>query len=242
MFPIECSDYKITSYYGERTILYQGKYINDFHYGIDLRAEPRNNDAKILAYADGEVVAVQKRGEQYGKPCYVRIKHNNGLYTLYYHLKDNSITVNVGDKVSKGQVLGIIGQTGMATGIHLHFQIDRGNNESAINPIDYITGKKTFDEESTNIFTKGDYITLSDLNVRSGAGEIYPIKLNKDLTKDGRSKALYPNDNNYAVYKKGIVFTALDIITNSRGVWAKTPSGYVCIQGKSGKIYCEKKK
>lgn len=243
MLPLECNEYKITSNYGERSFIYRGELINDFHYGIDLRPEPRNNECPVIAFADGEVVKVQKRGKQYGKPCYVRIKHNNGYYTLYYHLKDNSIKVNVGDHVSKGQILGIIGATGMATGVHLHFQIDKGTNKSAINPLPFILGEENFkteEVENTEEFSKGDYKTLSDLYVRYGAGTIYPKKLVKDLTPDGRKKACYNNDRYFAIYKKGIIFTALDIINNKYGVWAKTPSGYVCIKGQSGRIYCKK--
>lgn len=109
--PINSGNIKITSYYGNRQYYYQGKLIKDFHNGIDLVPSPCNNN-EILAFADGVVTSVQKTGVQYGTGCYVRLKHNNGLYTLYYHLKSGSVCVNVGDKVRKGQKLGIIGTTG----------------------------------------------------------------------------------------------------------------------------------
>ena len=144
--PINNENIKITSYYGNRQYYYQGKLVKDFHNGIDLVPSPCNND-EILAFADGVVTSVQKTGVQYGIGCFVRLKHNNGLYTLYYHLKSGSVCVNVGDNVRKGQKLGIIGTTGQSTGIHLHFQIDKGSSNTSINPYDYLFNIKSFIEE-----------------------------------------------------------------------------------------------
>lgn len=146
--PINSENIKITSYYGNRQYYYQGKLIKNFHNGIDLVPSPCNNN-EILAFADGIVTSVQKTGVQYGTGCYVRLKHNNGLYTLYYHLKSGSICINVGDKVRKGQKLGIIGTTGHSTGIHLHFQIDKGSSSTSINPYDYLFSGKEFIHNTT---------------------------------------------------------------------------------------------
>lgn len=91
--------------------------------------------------------------------------------------------------------------------------------------------------ESTN----NDYKTLYNMYVRCGAGYNYGTKLYKELTEDGKNNALDKYDDCYAIYKKGTVFTALEVITNNDGsVWAKTPSGYVVIKGASGTVYCEK--
>lgn len=141
--PIKSNKVNITSKYGNREYWYQGKLVKDFHNGIDLVPSPCNNN-EILAYEDGIVTSLQKTGSQYGTGCYVRLKHNNGLYTLYYHLKSKSVCVNVGDKVKKGQKLGIIGTTGRSTGIHLHFQIDKGTSKTSINPYDYLFNDKSF--------------------------------------------------------------------------------------------------
>ena len=141
--PINSENIRITSYYGNRQYYYQGKLIKDFHNGIDIVPSPCNNN-EILAFADGVVTSVQKTGVQYGTGCYVRLKHSNGLYTLYYHLKSGSVCVNVGDNVRKGQKLGIIGTTGQSTGIHLHFQIDKGRRSTSINTNDYLFNVKEF--------------------------------------------------------------------------------------------------
>lgn len=94
--------------------------------------------------------------------------------------------------------------------------------------------------EKSSSYSKGDYITLGNMNVRTGAGTNYSIKKVSQLTADGKKHATSTNPNANAIYKTGTVFTALQII-NQNGVWAKTPSGYVCIQGVSGKKYCSKK-
>lgn len=151
--PINSENIKITSYYGNRQYYYQGKLIKDFHNGIDLVPSPCNNN-EILAYEDGTVISLQKTGVQYGIGCYVRLKHSNGLYTLYYHLKSGSVCVNVGDKVKKGQRLGIIGTTGQSTGIHLHFQIDKGSTNTSINPYDYLFNGKSFVNNSSEDLLK----------------------------------------------------------------------------------------
>lgn len=148
MYPIKSDKVSITSFYGNRTYTYQGKQVKDFHRGIDLIANPNNRNEEIVAFEDGVVTSLRKKGKQYGDGCYVRIKHKNGLYTLYYHLKSNSICVEVGQEVKKGEVLGIIGTTGVSTGVHLHFQIDKGNNSSSINPYDYLFKDKKLIEES----------------------------------------------------------------------------------------------
>ena len=88
-------------------------------------------------------------------------------------------------------------------------------------------------------YSKGNYKTLGNMNVRTGAGTNYAIKKVKDLSTDGKRNATSTNLNANAVYKTGTVFTAIEII-NENGVWAKTPSGYVCIKDVSGKVYCSK--
>ena len=82
-------------------------------------------------------------------------------------------------------------------------------------------------------YAKGLYVTLEVMNVRDG---IWGRKKQKsELTEDGKKNAL---DN--GSYKKGTVFTAIDIITHTDGsVWVKGYSGYVCIKDKI-QVYCKK--
>jgi murein DD-endopeptidase MepM/ murein hydrolase activator NlpD len=98
------------------------------HKGIDIA---RPSDRTIKAADNGEVISAGFNGG-YGNK--VVIDHNNGLKTVYAHL--DSISVSVGQVVSKGQKLGVMGSTGNSTGVHLHFEVyDNGNLK---NPRDYL--------------------------------------------------------------------------------------------------------
>jgi murein DD-endopeptidase MepM/ murein hydrolase activator NlpD len=85
------------------------------HTGIDYAA---GTGAPIKAAGSGIVVWAGPRGG-YGNA--VIIDHRNGLATLYAH--QSRVNATVGQKVSTGQVIGFVGQTGMSTGPHLHFEV-----------------------------------------------------------------------------------------------------------------------
>lgn len=87
----------------------------DFHTGIDLAAA---EGTPVLAAADG-VVRTARWHKSYGN--YVRILHQDGDETLYAHMQ--YLFVAGGAQVTAGQILGTVGQTGNATGPHLHFEV-----------------------------------------------------------------------------------------------------------------------
>lgn len=97
------------------------------HKGIDIA---RPSSLTIKAADNGKVVYAGYDGG-YGNK--VIINHNNGMKTVYAHLK--SISVSVGQTVSKGQKIGIMGSTGNSTGVHLHFEVYE--NGRLKNPLDY---------------------------------------------------------------------------------------------------------
>lgn len=112
--------YTITSNFGNRIDPITLDKIS-FHSGIDLSAPAGTS---IVACADGVVYEVGYSESGLGN--YVYIEHDFGtlkLYSMYGHMSDDSIVVNVGDKVKAKQKIGIIGTTGKSTGIHLHFMI-----------------------------------------------------------------------------------------------------------------------
>ena len=89
------------------------------HKAVDIKA---NDDANVLACYDGEVVDVSST---YLKGTVVTIKHNDSLQTVYGSLDEN-VLVKVGDKVSKGQIIGKVSTTAKnesSDGSHLHFEV-----------------------------------------------------------------------------------------------------------------------
>jgi len=97
------------------------------HKGIDI-ARPSN--LAIKAADNGTVVEAGYSGGFGNK---ITINHNNGMKTIYAHL--SSIDVRVGQTVTKGQQIGVMGSTGNSTGTHLHFEVYV--NGSLKNPLDY---------------------------------------------------------------------------------------------------------
>lgn len=104
-----------------------GKRWGKFHAGTDTVSENKN----ILAADNGKIIfAGIKSG--YGN-CII-IDHQNGYKTLYGHL--SKISVKKGQKVTKGEKIGVMGSTGNSTGVHLHFEIHKGENQE--NPLKYL--------------------------------------------------------------------------------------------------------
>ena len=107
----------ITSQFGYRTDPISGE--TSYHSGTDIAAPV---GSPILAAASGTVTianALDSWGGGYG--YYIRIDHGGGLETLYAHC--SAICVTTGQQVQAGQVIGYVGQTGRATGNHLHFEV-----------------------------------------------------------------------------------------------------------------------
>lgn len=117
----------ITSKFGNRMhpILRKMK----LHTGIDI-AVPSNSS--IVAAQSGTIIHSDWLGG-YGKV--IMIDHGGGIVTLYAH--NNKLLLNVGDKVTKGQVIAKSGSTGQSTGPHLHFEV-RVNGDY-VDPMKYVT-------------------------------------------------------------------------------------------------------
>lgn len=103
----------VSSWYGKRQDPLNGK--SAFHSGIDIRG--RNGDP-VIATAEGKVSFAGRNGG-FGR-C-VKIDHGNGYVTTFAHLENYH--VKKGDYVSRGQVIGLVGDTGRSTGSHLHYEI-----------------------------------------------------------------------------------------------------------------------
>ncbi len=83
----------------------------------------------VLASAGGVVIVARNTGWNGGYGSYVVIQHGNGTQTLYAHA--SAVLVSTGDIVTMGQTIGLVGQTGKATGPHLHFEVRGAANPFA---------------------------------------------------------------------------------------------------------------
>lgn len=120
----------LNSGFGSRRDPFTGE--GAFHQGLDIstrRHEP------VLATAGGVVVRSGWSGD-YGKA--VEIAHRTGYTTLYGHLDE--VLVSPGQRISRGETVGLVGSTGRSTGPHLHYEVRRGNR--AVNPLEYILDGK----------------------------------------------------------------------------------------------------
>ena len=100
-----------------------------FHYGVDLAAD---TGTEVRCFADGTVTAVGD-SSSYGRYCVVA--HEGGYSTLYAHC--SRVTASSGAAVKRGQKIAEVGETGMATGPHLHFELQRDG--VYLNPIYYVS-------------------------------------------------------------------------------------------------------
>lgn len=103
--------------------------IPKFHEGIDFTAPSGTN---IQATGNGTVIRVEKRSTGYGYN--VMIDHGYDYKTLYAHMSE--IYVKKGQKVKKGELIGLIGDTGSSTAPHLHYEVRY--KDKAVNPIQFV--------------------------------------------------------------------------------------------------------
>ncbi|MBO4934277.1 MAG: peptidoglycan DD-metalloendopeptidase family protein [Clostridia bacterium] len=126
----------ISAYFGQK-----GKYWRKAHTGMDIAGRNAAGEGikgkPILACNSGTVIKVNETSDGYGQ--YVVISHGGGISTLYGHMISGSPTVSEGDTVVKGQVIGKVGQTGNASGYHLHLEfIVNGDRVDPLNYVSYI--------------------------------------------------------------------------------------------------------
>ncbi len=103
----------LSSRYGRRMDPFRGEIVH--HPGIDYRAR---TGTPVLATAEG---TVRQAGRNGGYGLMIEVVHGNGFKTRYAHL--SKILVSRGQKVKRGEVIGLVGNTGHSTGSHLHYEV-----------------------------------------------------------------------------------------------------------------------
>lgn len=116
----------LSSYFGKRADPLTGK--SSWHKGVDFAGK---RGAEVIAVSDG---VVSYSGDRFGYGNMVEIRHGNGFVTRYAHNQENLVAV--GDKVTQGQPIALIGSTGRSTGPHVHFEVHR--NGQPVDPAKYI--------------------------------------------------------------------------------------------------------
>lgn len=222
--------HKISSPFGKREVISTSKgNTSPFHSGTDYSTY----GVKLPQYAvsDGTVTSCGI-DKNYGGAKYVWIMYKNlGVNMLHYHL--DSISVKSGQKLKKGDLIGYTGKTGRATGIHLHLGIKRIGSSTYIDPEKW--SKNEFEKAAKSDGGKnspgGEYVvTTSLLYVRSGASVKYGRKSFNSFTKNAQRQILALCGEEVSGYVRGVEFTALETKNN----WARTPSGWVCLD------YCKR--
>ncbi len=110
--------------------------ISRFHSGIDFTA---SMGTPVYATANGTVNHANYMG---GYGNVVKINHGYGYETLYAHL--SKINVSIGEKVKRGEVIGLVGTTGLSSGAHLHYEVSK--DQKKVNPISFFIENITAEE------------------------------------------------------------------------------------------------
>lgn len=121
------------------------------HSGIDLSA-PRGTPI----YATGKGVVTKAERNRHGYGIMVKIDHGYGYETLYAHM--SKLDVRRGDKITRGEVIGFVGSTGISTAPHLHYEVIR--NGKKVNPVNYFYNDLT-PEEFEYIIEKASKVNQS---------------------------------------------------------------------------------
>ncbi|HYA02293.1 MAG TPA: M23 family metallopeptidase [Syntrophobacteria bacterium] len=131
IIPVDSDTYSFSSGFGWRQNPFTGK--REFHSGLDISD---SEGTPIIAPANGVVL---ETGASKLMGMYLRLDHGRGCTTSYAHLA--RFNVKPGDKVKRGQVLGLLGNTGKSSGPHVHYRIDV--NHKMVNPRPYILNSVT---------------------------------------------------------------------------------------------------
>ncbi|MCU7555539.1 M23 family metallopeptidase [Alteromonas sp. ASW11-19] len=119
----------LSSYYGMRADPFTGE--QAMHKGLDFAGEAGDS---VVATAAG---VVTWSGDRYGYGNLVEIEHGDGVVSRYGH--NQSLLVSVGDVVTKGQQIAVMGNTGRSTGAHVHYEVIR--NGQQIDPLPFVYKK-----------------------------------------------------------------------------------------------------
>jgi murein DD-endopeptidase MepM/ murein hydrolase activator NlpD len=131
IWPVKSGQGLVSMYFGQNKNPFTNMWY--IHKGLDINT--RGIGDPICATADGEVI---QAGFEASYGNFITIKHQFGFYTRYAHLQ--SMRVSKGQKVQQGQLIGYLGNTGLTTAAHLHYEIHLGTD--VVDPLKYLNRPK----------------------------------------------------------------------------------------------------
>ena len=189
------------------------------HNGLDFvdakRQEATERGVDILAIADGEVVEYTN-GSLVGVT--IAILHEGKILSRYQHMRLGSVLVKKGDKVKKGQVIGVMGNTGSCIssntsipaeyrGTHLHIGIKENstsyNTGSWVNPIPYLTGQKTIKSSSVPATVSPDPVPQPAQTPDFKTGDTVQVKQTAQRYATGQYIPAWVKNNKYKIIQVG---------------------------------------
>lgn len=208
------------------------------HKGVDLGYSKDEDKNVVYSNCLGTVVEIVDKynndtsatgSKSWGN--YVLIKHPNGYYTRYAHLKKGSISVKVGQTVDDKTPLGIIGDSGRAFGRHLHFEVAKGySSTTRINPEPYLS-KPVYKDN----YTTGKYEILVSKAIRREHNLGNNIVKVKDCMASVKPKLTSNKPNDKAFFKVGVKVNITDIyIEKNTRIWGKLTNTWIVLQNKDG--------
>ena len=197
------------------------------HNGEDLISRTPSTKAaacSIIAIDDGTVSYV---GYSKTRGYYVELKHQLGK-SRYLHLKTNSIKVTLGEKVKRGDVLGMMGATGEGvTGTHLHLAIIINGNY--VDPYPFLMGYYTLNLRTGNYILTNNKYARTTPEVKAG-NKVKYSKIDPELKEKFLKDKL-----GYAKYKIGVDVHVSEIKKDKKGnFWGKTRNTYFCMFDNTG--------
>lgn len=222
---------------GQYTSLY-GMRGGSMHYGVDIAAS--GSSVPVKASANGVINRVAQgcsNNGYLGNTCnggygnYIIVRHNiNGQTydTLYAHLK--SVNVSVGQSVSQGTQIGVMGNSGSSTGQHLHFELyeqPRTSQTQAVDPMPYLNGQKPVINYHTY---DGTWATIT-ITTRANLFQYVGYGIIGQLEAGGRYKVYgqreYAADGNlYYNVGAGYIHNAYGTIANHHATVSTTINTY----------------
>lgn len=130
IMPVEMKQSVISSGFGWRISPFTGR--REFHIGVDIVGR---RGTKIIAPASGVVI---NTGYDPWLGNYIVVGHTEEIKTIYGHLSKISVSIN--GTVNRGDTLGLMGNSGLSTGSHLHYAVIK--NDRAVNPMEYILDRR----------------------------------------------------------------------------------------------------